>query len=95
VDDLREASAALPRRAVSVREAAAMLSVGEDLLAEEIRAQRFPVLRIGRRIIVPVDTIERLLADAAAPRLVRPDIAPLVAAVEELCQEVRRLAERP
>lgn len=59
------------RLAVSVREAAAMLSVSPRTIQNYIQARVLPVRKIGRRTVIPVKSLEAFLrTDHASP--VRP-----------------------
>jgi excisionase family DNA binding protein len=57
------------RRTMSVEEAAEALGVGRTTAYTQIREGRFPapVIRIGKRVVVPVAAIERLLAEGTRP----------------------------
>jgi excisionase family DNA binding protein len=57
--------AAVPRLALSVEEAAASLGVSRDLFDDEVRPE-LRVVRVGRRLLVPVRELERYLAENAA-----------------------------
>lgn len=50
------------RRTMSVEEAALALGIGRTTAYMAIRRGELPCLRIGRRVVVPRDAIERLLA---------------------------------
>lgn len=49
------------RMAMSVDEAAEYTGIGRNTLRDLIRTGRIPVIRIGRRILIRVDTLERFL----------------------------------
>jgi excisionase family DNA binding protein len=49
------------RLTISVEEAAAMLGVSRTSAYEYVRTGQLPAIRMGRRILVPVAAIERLL----------------------------------
>ncbi len=53
------------RRTMSVEEAATTLGIGRTTAYTQIRQGRFPapVIRVGKRVVVPVAAVERLLAD--------------------------------
>lgn len=56
-----------PRRlAVSVTEAAAMLGISRGLAYELVHRGELPVIQLGRRLVVPIVALERLVA-AASP----------------------------
>jgi len=56
-----------PRRlAVSVTEAAAMLGISRGLAYELVHRGELPVIQLGRRLVVPILALERLVA-AASP----------------------------
>lgn len=49
---------------VRVDEAAALLEIGRTLAYEAIRRGQIPCVRVGRRVLVPLAAIEKLLADS-------------------------------
>lgn len=56
-----------PRRlAVSVTEAAALLGISRGLAYELVHRGELPVIQLGRRLVVPIVALERLVA-AASP----------------------------
>jgi excisionase family DNA binding protein len=56
-----------PRRlAVSVSEAATMLGISRGLAYELVHRGELPVIQLGRRLVVPIVALERLVA-AASP----------------------------
>ena len=62
------------RVAISVPEAAARLGLGRNQGYEAARRGEIPTIRIGKRILVPLAALERMLSGeapaAAQPRLV-------------------------
>ncbi|MCL4685508.1 helix-turn-helix domain-containing protein [Myxococcota bacterium] len=52
------------RRAVSIDEAAQMLGIGRSAAYLAARRGDIPVLRIGRRLVVPIAALDRMLAGA-------------------------------
>lgn len=62
----------IERGTYSAPEAFARLGVGRTLGYQMIRDGRLPALRFGRRVVVPVAAIERLLSD---PKHIRTDAA--------------------
>jgi excisionase family DNA binding protein len=62
----------IERGTYSAPEAFERLGVGRTLGYQMIRDGRLPALRFGRRVVVPVAAIERLLAD---PSPIRNDAA--------------------
>lgn len=52
------------RATLSVAEAARLLGIGRGTAYEAVHRGEIPSLRVGRRILVPRATVERLLADA-------------------------------
>lgn len=57
---------------MTVEEAAHALGIGRASAYEAARRGELPVLRIGRRLVVPVDALEAMLARPAA-MLARPE----------------------
>jgi excisionase family DNA binding protein len=54
------------RLAVSVTEAATMLGISRGLAYELVHRGELPVIQLGRRLVVPIVALERLVA-AASP----------------------------
>jgi excisionase family DNA binding protein len=63
---LQETVAPAARLALSVEETAARLGVGRAAAYEAIKRGEIPILKIGRRILVPLAALEKLLAGAAS-----------------------------
>jgi excisionase family DNA binding protein len=62
------ASNGLPRLAVSIREAATMLSISPRSVQNYIRLKKLPARKIGRRTVIPVRALEAFLrTDHASP----------------------------
>lgn len=53
-----------PRRVFTVAEAADVLGISKSLAYELIAQNKLPAVRLGRRIIVPANAIDALLATA-------------------------------
>ena len=49
------------RRTISITEAAKVLGVGRNQAYEAARRGEIPTIRIGKRLIVPVAALERML----------------------------------
>lgn len=60
------------RRTLTVDEAARELGIGRTLAFQMARTGELPVIRLGRRVLVPRAALERMLAD---PQAGRPDAA--------------------
>ena len=54
----------MEKRTYSIPEAAKALGVGRSAAYEAARTGQIPTIRIGKRILVPVAALERLLADS-------------------------------
>ncbi len=54
------------RRIVTVNEAAAMLRISRGAAYEAARRKEIPTIRIGRRLLVPLAALERMLAGSTA-----------------------------
>ena len=52
------------RRTVNIREAAKILGIGRDQAYMAARLGQLPVIRIGKRLLVSVPALERMLAEA-------------------------------
>lgn len=50
------------RRALDVPEVARRLGISRSFAYELVASGRLPSIRLGRRVLVPVDQLERLLA---------------------------------
>lgn len=53
------------RLAISVEELAVGMGIGRAAAYEAIKRGEFPTLKIGRRILVPIAALEKMLAGAA------------------------------
>jgi excisionase family DNA binding protein len=54
------------RRVVTVNEAAAMLRISRGSAYDAVRRKEIPTIRIGRRLLVPLAALERMLTNPAA-----------------------------
>jgi excisionase family DNA binding protein len=54
--------AAVERRTLTVEEAARELGIGRNTAYEAVRRGEIPTIAIGRRLLVPRDALERMLA---------------------------------
>lgn len=52
----------IDRQTLTVEEAAAVLGIGRNSAYQAIERGELPVIRIGRRLLVPKNVLERLLA---------------------------------
>lgn len=60
------------RVTLTVEEATRELGIGRGLAYEAARRGELPTIRVGRRLLVPVDALDRLLAgEGTAARAVR------------------------
>lgn len=48
---------------LSVEEAAKVLGIGRNLCYDKVKTGEIPVIKIGRRLLVPRAALEKLLAD--------------------------------
>jgi excisionase family DNA binding protein len=53
------------RKTISVAEAGKRLGVSRNLAYEAVKAGQIPVIRIGRRLLVPVAALDRMLNGTA------------------------------
>jgi excisionase family DNA binding protein len=60
-----------PPKTISVEDAAKMLNIGRNQAYEAARTGQIPVLRIGKRILVLVEPLERMLGGDGAAREVK------------------------
>ena len=51
----------IERRTVTVQEAASISGVGRNKAYEAVRSGEIPAIRIGKRLLVPIVALERLL----------------------------------
>lgn len=58
--------ATVGRRTMSVREAAVTLGISERNAFRLAKAGELPTIRLGKRLLVPLAAIERMLADPGA-----------------------------
>jgi excisionase family DNA binding protein len=54
----------IERQTVTVEEAATILGVGRNKAYEAARSGEIPIIRIGKRLLVPLAALQRLLAVA-------------------------------
>lgn len=54
------------RATITVEEAARVLGISRGSAYEAVRRGQLPTIRIGKRLIVPVASLERMLASAGA-----------------------------
>jgi excisionase family DNA binding protein len=57
----------MERQTLTVEQAAEVLGVGRNSAYEAVRRGEIPVVRIGRRLVVPRAALERMLGEAKAP----------------------------
>ena len=55
-----------PCRTVTVVQAARILGIGRSSAYEAVRSHQIPGIKIGSRWVVPVEALEKMLADAAS-----------------------------
>ena len=51
------------RLTLTVEEAAKLLGIGRQLAYERVKTGEIPVIKIGRRLLVPRSALEKLLVD--------------------------------
>ena len=51
------------RLTLSVEETARLLGIGRNLCYERVKTGEIPVIKIGRRLLVPRSALEKLLAN--------------------------------
>jgi excisionase family DNA binding protein len=54
----------MERRTVTILEASKLLGIGRNRAYEAAHLKQIPTIRIGRRLLVPLATLERLLQEA-------------------------------
>ena len=54
----------MKKRTYSVEEAAKILGIGRSAAYQAVRTGEIPAIRIGRRLLVPVQSLEQLLSTA-------------------------------
>jgi excisionase family DNA binding protein len=50
------------RRTISVPEAADLLGISRNLAYDAVKLGQIPAIKIGKRLLVPKDAVDRLLA---------------------------------
>lgn len=58
----------MDRQTLTVEEAARVLGVGRNTAYEAVKHGDLPVIRIGRRMVVPKAAIERLLGSSSSTK---------------------------
>jgi excisionase family DNA binding protein len=61
------------RQTLTIEEAAALLGIGRNSAYQAVASGQLPVIRIGRRLLVPRAALQRLLADAPPSAGTLPD----------------------
>ncbi len=56
----------MDRKTLSVTEAAEVLGIGRSAAYEAARVGEIPTVRIGKRVLVPIAALERMLAGSEA-----------------------------
>ncbi len=83
----------IERQTVTVEEAATILGVGRNKAYEAARSGEVPTIRIGKRLLVPLTALERLLAVGAQPLGANDGsagkAAPLAEEEERRCRRAR------
>jgi excisionase family DNA binding protein len=70
--EVQKVRLAVSVRAMSLREAAKALSVSQSTLQRMVAANQLRTVRIGKRVVVPVSELDRLLAPPPSkPKAVR------------------------
>ena len=64
-----EITAAVQRRTLTVEEAGKVLGLGRGASYAAAKRGEIPTIRLGRRLVVPVDALERMLAGEGAPNV--------------------------
>jgi excisionase family DNA binding protein len=62
----------IERRTLSVEQAAKILGISRGLAYELASAGELPVVRLGKRIVVPIDALNALLDSATTANASRP-----------------------
>jgi excisionase family DNA binding protein len=73
---VREATQEQPRATMSIESAAKRLGIGRSAAYEAARNGQIPVIRIGKRLLVPIVAMERMLAEAKPLPLEGPPAKP-------------------
>jgi excisionase family DNA binding protein len=61
------------RLTLTIPEACQMLGIGETTLRQMIRIGQLPILKIGRRVLIPRQALEALVSDACRGSQACPD----------------------
>jgi excisionase family DNA binding protein len=57
---------------LSIEEAAKLLGIGRNLCYERVKAGEIPVIKIGRRLLVPRRALEKLLEQGQVVTPIQP-----------------------
>lgn len=63
----------MEKKTITIPEAAKILGIGRSAAYEAARKSELPTIRIGRRLLVPLARLQRLLDPLAQPHLLRED----------------------
>jgi excisionase family DNA binding protein len=61
-DSLRKVGSEMPRQAVSIREAARLLSISPRTIHNYIATNAIRTVRVGRRVLVPMKSVNEVVA---------------------------------
>jgi len=64
----------LPRQTITVPEAGARLGIGRNAAYEAARRGEIPVIRIGKRMVVPLFAFERMLSVESKSQIVATEL---------------------
>lgn len=59
------------RLTLTIEETARLLGIGRQLAYDRVKAGEIPVLKIGRRLLVPRIALEKMLQE---PKTINPDV---------------------
>ncbi len=65
----------IPRQAVSVREAARLLSISPRTVDKYIALKEIPTIRVGRRVLIPMKRLSEIVSKGISKKQIRNQLA--------------------
>jgi len=82
-DSLRRANSETPRQAVSVREAARLLSISPRTVDKYVALKAIPTVRVGRRVLIPMKNVSEIASKGISKKQIRNQLASASSSVRQ------------
>jgi excisionase family DNA binding protein len=74
-DSPRRFDSEVPRQAVSVREAARLLSISPRTVDKYVALKAIPTIRVGRRVLIPMKSVSEIVSKGISKKQIRNRLA--------------------